>query len=97
MMMSSGPDPQKQEYSVDQRLIGEARKRVFRMYQTHQWPKSVKGIEYFTEQIFTVNPEGLFERIEIKEGIVGSQSLTSTQTEVYEYDVSIQEIRPPIK
>ncbi len=67
------------------------------MYQTHQWPKSVKGIEYFTEQIFTVNPEGLFERIEIKEGIVGSQSLTSTQTEVYEYDVSIQEIRPPIK
>lgn len=95
MTLSTGPTAESQEFSVES-LPTDNANRIFRMYRTHTWPKTSKGIGYFMEQLFTVDRRGLLLRIEIKEGVVGVKHLTAHQVEVYDYDLPLTKIQAPI-
>lgn len=94
--LSAGPTPDREQYWVQELTGNSAGERYFGMRQVHTWPKTSKGIEYFTEQVFVVNSNGLLKSIDIKEGKASGQ-LTSHHVERFEYDVSISEIKRPIK
>ena len=95
MRLGSRPTPDSEQYWVQELSGNSAGERHFGMRQVHKSPNSPKGIEYFIEQRFLVNPKGLLTLIDIKEGTSGQ--LNAHQVERYEYNVSISEIKAPIK
>ena len=97
--MMSGQAPDKREYTMENLVSNGEQLRVFRMYEAHSWPKdgSSEPIEYYFEQIFTVDSAGLLTHIDIKEGRVTGSQIDSKQTETYEYNVRISRIDPPLR
>jgi hypothetical protein len=90
--LSMSPPPDKEEYSSAAEVTGMS----FRMYRSHRYPKSAEGVDFFSEQVITINARGLLEKVEIKSGKVGSQP-TTHQLETYEYDVVLPKVTAPIK
>jgi hypothetical protein len=93
--MSMSPDPDFQEFTMEE-ASGNQGEKVFRWYKTWVYPKP-NGVEYFTEQIFTVRSDGAFVRINIRDGRTRSKQPDSVQTDTYEYNISDLKIEPPVK
>ena len=95
--MSMGPEPKTEEFTVDNTILNGKKSRVFRMYQTWTWPKTANGVEYYFEQVFAVDSSGVLLKIVIREGETRLEKANSTQTETYEYGITIPTIEAPIK
>ena len=94
--MTMSLDPDSEEFTVEKVGGTEGENKVFHWYKTWVFPKTV-GIEYFNEQIFTVRPDGVLVRIDIRHGKTRNKQFDGIQTEVYEYKMSDIKIEPPIK